>query len=112
MSVCREWDEEECLVAKREAIVDWLEASKSMYRHQWACTAVDMSIHVNTSILLWNDALPMVGEGLEQKQRQILQGAQDPDRGIVEVLKGPETATATGGPPPFHTTHTPLSTAS
>ena len=68
MSVCREWDEEECLVAKRGAIVDWLEASKSMYRHQWACTAVDMSIHVSTYLLPLHNALRMVDEGFEQKQ--------------------------------------------
>lgn len=38
------WTDEECLAARREAIVDWLEAAKPFYQRQWACTAIDISV--------------------------------------------------------------------
>lgn len=46
-TVCSLWTSRECLAARREALIDWLEATKSVYKHQWACTAIDISIKVH-----------------------------------------------------------------
>eukprot|EP00210_Caulerpa_lentillifera_P006693 g6396.t1 len=39
------WTELECLAARREALVEWLEAAKAPYmKHAWSCSAVDLTI--------------------------------------------------------------------